>query len=62
MYDRMRSIGKYPRRPVTSRGKTEKISEHVFGNPITNKKLEVYRDVSPIEELDDYVNMAQDNE
>jgi tRNA G18 (ribose-2'-O)-methylase SpoU len=31
MYDRVRSLGKFPRPPVTSRGVEEEISEHLYG-------------------------------
>ena len=47
MYDRLVSLGGFARRPLTPGADPEAEPEHVFGDPMTRKKLEEYRDTPP---------------
>ena len=47
MYDRIISLGKFPRRPERPGGPTEPLPEHVFGDPKIRKKMEKFRDAPP---------------
>jgi len=47
MYDRITSLGHYPRRPIGPGGPTEQRPEHVFGDPKIRKKMEKFRDAPP---------------
>ena len=47
MYDRITSLGHYPRRPISPGGPTEQRPEHVFGDPKIRKKMEKFRDAPP---------------
>ena len=47
MYDRITSLGHYPRRPTSPGGPTEQRPEHVFGDPKIRKKMEKFRDAPP---------------
>ncbi len=47
MYDRIISLGKFPRRPERPGGPTEPLPEHVFGDPKIRSKMEKFRDQPP---------------
>ena len=47
MYDRITSLGHYPRRPISPGGPTEQRPEHVFVDPKIRKKMEKFRDAPP---------------
>lgn len=51
MYDRMKSLENFARRPITSRGKAESLSEHFYGNPTRRKKMDQYIDIPPNDKL-----------
>ena len=48
MYDRLASLGRYPRRPERPGGPTEELAEHVFGDPKIRTKMEKFRDKPPL--------------
>jgi tRNA G18 (ribose-2'-O)-methylase SpoU len=48
MYDRIKSLGKFRRRPIRAGGSTEALPEHVFGDPIIRKKLKKFRNMHPV--------------
>ena len=50
MYDRLASLGRYPRRPERPGGPTEELAEHVFGDPKIRTKMEKFRDKPPLGE------------
>lgn len=50
MYDRITSLGQFPRRPISPGGPTEPMPEHVFGDPKIRSKMEKFRDTPPLEE------------
>ena len=60
MYDRVISLGKYPRRPVTAGGPVESLPEHVFGGPALRRKMDAYRADTPAAELDKYLETVND--
>ena len=60
MYDRVISLGRYPRRPVMPGGPVESLPEHVFGGPALRRKMEAYRAGSPVAELDEYLETVTD--
>ena len=60
MYDRVISLGKYPRRPVTPGGPLESPPEHVFGGPSPRRKMDAYRADSPVAELDEYLETVNE--
>jgi tRNA G18 (ribose-2'-O)-methylase SpoU len=45
MYDRITSLGSFPRRPVSPGGPTEALPEHVFGDPVIRNKMKKFLDV-----------------
>lgn len=47
MYDRLISLGRFPRRPERPGGPTEPLPEHVFGDPKIRTKLETFLDTPP---------------
>ena len=47
MYDRITSLGKFPRRGERPGGPTEALPEHVFGGPRIRSKMEKFRDAPP---------------
>ena len=47
MYDRITSLGSFPRRPVSPGGPTEALPEHVFGDPVIRNKMKKFLDVPP---------------
>jgi len=49
MYDRIRSLGKFARRPVTSGGEPEALPRHAYGGPLMSKKMDKYLDTPPID-------------
>ena len=53
MYDRVISLGKFPRRPERPGGPTEPLPEHVFGDPKIRKKMEKFRDAPPQVDLEE---------
>ena len=60
MYDRVISLGRYPRRPVTPGGPLESTPEHVFGGPSLRRKMDAYRTDSPVAELDEYLETVNE--
>ena len=44
MYDRIKSLGNFQRRPIRPGGPTEELPELTFGDPIIRKKMEKFRD------------------
>ena len=52
MYDRIMSLGQFPRRPISPGGPTEALPEHVFGDPVIRNKMKKFRDTPPPEEPD----------
>tara|TARA_Y100000589_G_scaffold156975_1_gene149525 strand:- start:480 stop:1076 length:597 start_codon:yes stop_codon:yes gene_type:complete len=60
MYDRVISLGKYPRRPVTPGGPLESLPKHVFGGPSLRRKMDAYRADSPLAELDEYLETVSE--
>ena len=58
MYDRMISLGRFARRPVGSRGPTEKLPEHKFGDPVLRKKLASFQRAAPQAEIKEYLKLA----
>ncbi|MCH8237491.1 MAG: RNA methyltransferase [Proteobacteria bacterium] len=50
MYDRITSLGKFPRRGERPGGPTEALPEHVFGDPKIRGKMDKFRDFPPAEE------------
>ncbi len=52
MYDRITSLGQFPRRPISPGGPTEALPEHVFGDPKIRSKMEKFRDSPPDGEED----------
>ena len=50
MYDRIRSLGKFARRPVTTRGEFESLSEHFYGNTSKKEEMAEYLDKPPNDE------------
>ena len=48
MYDRVISLGAFPRRPERPGGPTEALPEHVFGDPKIRNKMEKFRDTPPV--------------
>ena len=51
MYDRITSLGQFPRRAISPGGPTEKRPEHVFGDPKIRSKMEKFRDTPPDGEM-----------
>jgi len=47
MYDRMISLGAFPRRPERPGGPAEPMPEHVFGDPKIRSKMEKFLDTPP---------------
>ncbi|MEK9722391.1 MAG: RNA methyltransferase [Rhodospirillaceae bacterium] len=47
MYDRINSLGKYPRRAARPGPPTEELPEHQFGGRFVRTKMEAYRDTPP---------------
>lgn len=47
MYDRLISLGKFPRRPMMPGGELETIPETVFGDPVLRQQAEKYRASPP---------------
>ena len=60
MYDRVLSLGKFPRRPVTPRGPVESLPDHMFGGPAHRHKMDGYRADTPSAELDEYLETANE--
>lgn len=47
MYDRIKSLGKFARRPVRPGGELEEIPEHTYGGPTLRTQMESYLDTPP---------------
>jgi len=60
MYDRVISLGKHPRRPVTPGGPVEALPEHVFGSPNLRQKMETFRADAPAAEVEEYLETVDD--
>lgn len=50
MYDRMRSLGNFARKPVTTGGEPENLPEHFYGDSSKKKEMDEYLDVPPNDE------------
>jgi len=50
MYDRVSSLGQFPRRPISPGGPTEALAKHTFGNPVIRGKMKKFRDTPPLED------------
>jgi tRNA G18 (ribose-2'-O)-methylase SpoU len=50
MYDRLISLGRFARRAMRPGGPGEPLPEHVFGEPVTRRRLETYRAEPPEDE------------
>ncbi len=59
MYDRLISLGKFSRRPVSPSGPLEKLPENKFGNPVSRKKLASFRKAPPVGELEEYLKLVE---
>ena len=59
MYDRLISLGKFSRRPVSPSGPLEKLPEKNFGDPIFRKKLASFRSAPPLGELEEYLKLIE---
>ncbi len=53
MYDRVLSLGRFPRRPEIPGGTIEPLPEHVFGDPLCRRKMDAFRDRPPVLGNDD---------
>jgi tRNA G18 (ribose-2'-O)-methylase SpoU len=53
MYDRVKSLGKFARRPVTSGGEIEALPEHAYGGPTLRTQMDKFRTPPPILDEDD---------
>lgn len=49
MYDRINSLGNFPRRATRPGAPTEAPAEHRFGGPVLRTEMEAYRDAPPAE-------------
>ncbi|MBT3307095.1 MAG: RNA methyltransferase [Alphaproteobacteria bacterium] len=47
MYDRVSSLGQFPRRPISPGGPTEALAEHTFGDPVIRNKMKKFQDTPP---------------
>jgi len=47
MYDRIKSLGKFARRPMTPGGELEKLPEHAYGRPTIRTEMDQYLDTPP---------------
>ena len=47
MYDRIQSLGKFPRRAARPGPPNEELPEHQFGGPVLRAEMEAYRDRPP---------------
>ena len=59
MYDRLISLGKFSRRPVSPSGPLEKLPENKFGKPVFRKKLASFRRAPPVGELEEYLKLIE---
>ena len=60
MYDRVISLGKYPRRPVSPGGPLESLPDHFFGSPALRRKMDSYRADTPVAEMDEFLEIVND--
>ena len=60
MYDRVISLGKHPRRPVTPGGPIEDSPGHVYGGPFLRSKMESYRAKTPTAELNEFLGTVEE--
>ena len=60
MYDRVISLGKYPRRPVMPGGPAEPQPKHVYGGPAHRRKMDTYLTDAPVDEVDEYLETVND--
>ena len=51
MYDRIISLGRFPRRPERPGGPTEPLPNHVFGDPKFQNQMEKFRDTPPLADI-----------
>ncbi len=49
MYDRINSLGKFPRRAARPGPPTEDMPDHHFGSPLLRSEMEAFRDTPPAE-------------
>lgn len=50
MYDRVKSLGKFARRPLSAGSEPENPPEHFYGGPSVRKKMNEYLDIPPNDE------------
>ena len=60
MYDRLISLGKFPRRPVSPRGPVENLTEHNFATPNLQKKMTPFRRKAPLGEVEEYLKLVDE--
>ena len=53
MYDRVLTLGRFPRRPEFPGGAVEPLPGHVFGDPVIRRKMDAFRDRPPVLGNDD---------
>ena len=58
MYDRVMTLGKYPRRPVTPGGPVEPLPQQAFGAPQSIARMEKFRSEAPEAELNEFIEMV----
>jgi len=49
MYDRINSLGRFPRRAARPGPPTETLPEHRFGGPVLRSEMEAFRDQPPLQ-------------
>ena len=47
MYDRIKTLGKFPRPPISSAGSVEPLHEHKYGSTLMRTQVEKFIDVPP---------------
>jgi hypothetical protein len=60
MYDRLISLGKFPRRPVSPGGSVELLSEHKFAPPKLQKNMAPFRRAAPLAEVEEYLKLVDE--
>ena len=60
MYDRLISLGKFPRRPVSPGGPVELLSEHKFAPPKLQKNMAPFRRAAPLAEVEEYLKLVDE--
>ena len=47
MYDRIKTLGKFPRPPISSGGSVEPLHEHKYGSTLIRTQVEKFIDIPP---------------